>query len=472
MQVDKIIEKLGGNKKIQKLLRISQSAVSNYRNRGKFPDYAIPVLWKALKKEDPNVELEDLSDYYSFNNPKTKTIVVIVGGGIAAYKTPDLIRRIKENGYNVIPILTKGGSSFITDLTLAAVSENTCYTDLFDLTSESEMGHIKLARKADLVLVAPATADIIAKITHGICDDLATTLILATAAPIIVCPSMNPYMWSNPATIKNIFTLRKRSIQIVGPEEGMSACGEKGVGRLSESSKIIKKINYQLKPNNKQKPLKGIKVLVTSGPTQEPIDEVRYISNYSTGKQGHAIVEELTTNGADVILVTGPVKTTKPLAKKVFEVKTAEQMLNKSIKQLPVDIAICVAAVSDWKAKELFKGKIKKNKDSINFEFIKNPDILEMLSKHNKRPKLVIGFAAETMEVINFSKQKLIKKECDWILGNKVGLKTDTFGSDNNQICFITHSKIETWPKMKKKEVAKKLVGKIINSLELLKDNV
>ena len=466
MKPDQIIDLLGGYKELCKLLNVNKSAISNYKKRGKFPSYTIPIIMNELKTRGVSVNFSDFMENKS-SERKNKTAILIVSGGISAYKSPEVIRRLKERNYRVIPVLTRGGSKFITALTLSAVSEEKCYLDLFNLTDESEMGHIQLARMADLIVIAPASANIISKIASGITDDLATTLILASNGPIFLCPAMNPLMWSNSATQENILRLKNRSYKIIGPEEGVSACGEFGVSRLSETSKIIDFIENGNR-NNKFPFLKKVKILITAGPTIEPIDDVRYISNHSSGKQGYNIADEFAINGSDVTLISGPVNIDKPKNIKFYQINTAEEMLNKCINCLPVDIAIFVAAVSDWKIENKFSGKIKKGAQNINFNFVENPDILKKISQHKKRPKLIVGFSAETEEVIKNTKEKLLKKGCDWILGNKVGTGTTTLGGDENSILFASNSNFETWPKMSKSDVAKRIAFKVN---EFLKEN-
>tara|TARA_B100000131_G_scaffold317846_1_gene360601 strand:+ start:1823 stop:3247 length:1425 start_codon:yes stop_codon:yes gene_type:complete len=466
MDVEKIIKQLGGAKAVQELLGVSQSAVSNYKIRGKFPDYAIPIIWNSINSDENKIKFDQILEKRNEENKKsTFNIILIISGGIAAYKIPDIIRKIKEKGYKVIPVLTNGGAEFIKPLTLSSLAEEKCYTNLFDLTSESEMGHIKLARSADLIIVAPASANFIAKISSGICDDLASTIILATKSPIIVCPAMNPYMWSNKATQENILKLKDRQFKILDPEDGLSACGEIGVGRLANNQRILNQITSIANKTNSHKPLEGIKVLVTAGPTIEPIDDVRFISNRSSGKQGYSIVESLSENGADVSLITGPVSLPSPSANKVINVTTAEEMLNVTLKLLPVDVAICVAAVSDWKIENKFNGKLKKNNKEVILKLVQNPDILKTLSKHKNRPKLLIGFAAETENLSQLTNQKFKSKGCDWILGNIVGQNTSTFGGEENSILFKTNKSEESWPTMTKAAVANRLVNEIINEL-------
>ncbi len=457
MEIDKIIELIGGYKALSEILNVSKSAISNYKKRGKLPSYAIPLIVKELKSKGISIDLSEFTKVKQSTN--TKTILIIICGGISAYKSPEIIRRLKESGFRVIPVITKGGSKFITPLTLSSVAEEKCYFDLFNLTDESEMGHIKLARIADLILIAPASANFISKVANGISDDLATTIILATKAPIYICPAMNPSMWSNDIMKNNVQLLEYRGFQFIGPDEGLSACGEFGYSRLSETSNIVDFITKKSDKNVLD--LKNKKVLVTAGPTVEAIDEVRYISNHSSGKQGYLIAEEFAKHGAEVVLVSGPVSIKPPSNVNLFNASTADEMLKKCLKCLPVDIAVFVAAVADWKVEKQYPGKIKKKNNSMTLNFKKNPDILQYIANHNIRPNLVIGFSAETEKIEENSRKKLMQKGCDWILGNIVGKKTGVFGSDKNQIIFISEKNIEKWPKLYKSEVAVKLLEKV-----------
>jgi len=458
MMVDKIIDLVGGTKELSKLLNVSKSAVSNYKKRGGLPNYAIPIIINKLKSQGLDIDFQKLTDAEGFQ--LKKTIVFIVTGGISAYKAPEIIRRFRDMKYRVIPVMTYGASKFITQLTLSSVAEEKCYSDIFNLSDESEMGHIKLARCADIILVAPASANFISKIASGMSNDLSTTLILASKAPVCICPAMNPSMWSNSVTQENIKKLKSRSFNFIGPEEGLSACGEFGFSRLSDSKKIIRFIEQSLTKHN-NKILKNLKVLITAGPTIEPVDEVRYLSNWSSGKQGYKIAEEFAKLGAKVSLISGPVGIDEPKDVNIIKVKTAKEMLGACTKKLPVDVAIFVAAVSDWKVDKYFPGKIKKNNKSLNINFVQNQDILKTVSFHKKRPNLVIGFSAETHNLESNTKNKLKLKGCDWLLGNKVGNNTDTFGGDYNNIIFVSNSQLEKWPILSKKEVAKRLAMKV-----------
>ena len=460
MDVDNIIDIVGGAKKLSKLLNVSKSAISNYKKRGAFPSYALPIIVNELKSIGIDIDFQKLKDTKDFQI--NKTIVFIVTGGISAYKAPEIIRRLRDLKYRVIPVITKGASKFITQLTLSSVAEEKCYSDIFNLSDESEMGHIKLARCADIILVAPASANFISKIASGMSNDLPTTLILASKAPVYICPAMNPSMWGNAITQKNVKKLKRRLFNFIGPEEGISACGEFGYSRLSDTQKITSFIEQSL-TWQKNKILKNLKVLITAGPTIEPIDEVRYLSNWSSGRQGYNIAEEFAKLGAKVTLISGPVNIDEPENVNITRVKTAREMLYACLKKLPVDVAIFVAAVSDWKVDKFFHGKIKKIDDSLNINLVQNQDILKTVSLHKKRPNLVIGFSAETDDLERNTKNKLKIKGCDWLLGNKVGNNTNTFGGDHNSINFVSNSKLEKWPILSKKEVANKLAIKVNN---------
>ncbi len=393
-----------------------------------------------------------------------KKILLIISGGIAAYKSLELIRLIKKNQGNVRCILTKGGEQFITPLSVASLSEEKVYTDLWSLTDETEMGHIRLSRECDLIVVAPASADILAKMSHGLANDLASTTLLASDKPIMVCPAMNPEMWNNPATQDNLSLLKSRGIHVIEPSTGEMACGETGTGRMPEAKDLLNAITDFFF----EKPLKGKNALVTSGPTYEPLDPVRFLGNRSSGKQGYAIAEALRNAGANVTLISGPTNLSAPTGIEVVRVETGKEMLNACETALPMDIAICAAAVSDWTPKAPSNHKIKKrdNKATPELSLEQNPDILKTLSNHQKqRPNLVIGFAAETNNLIENAKEKRIKKGCDWIVANEVGAnekgQEKTFGSDENQIYLLTSQETEQWERCSKKQVAIRLVEKI-----------
>lgn len=387
-----------------------------------------------------------------------KRILLIVAGGIAAVKIPDLIRRLRERGASVRCILTKGGAQFATPLSLAALSGQPVYQDIFSLKDESEMGHIRLSREADIVLVAPATADIMAKMTHGIADDLATTALLATDKPVMICPSMNVMMWTHPATQANLETLKARGVSIVGPGAGDLACGEVGDGRLAEVMDIVAALNRFFQKQRGDGALARFRIVVTSGPTIEPIDPVRYIANRSSGKQGHAIAAALADLGAQVTLVSGPTQEPDPEGVSIIKVETAAQMLKAVRAALPSDIAVCAAAVADWHVADASKTKLKKSGAPPRINLAPNPDILATLAQSSKqRPGLVIGFAAETGDVIEKAKLKRAAKNCDWIVANDVSPGSGTFGGDSNTVHVITPEGVQNWPTMKKREVAEKL---------------
>ena len=397
---------------------------------------------------------------------KSRRILLIVSGGIAAVKTPDLIRRLRERGAEVRCILTKAGAQFVTPMSLAALSGNKIYQDLFSLTDESEMGHIQLSRDADIVLVAPATADILAKMTHGHADDLATTALLATDKPVMIAPSMNVMMWGHAATQENLKTLTRRGVAVIGPGAGNLACGEVGDGRMAEVADIVAALETHFGKGNTKAPLAGRRALVTSGPTHELIDPVRYLANRSSGKQGHAIAAALAAAGADVTLVTGPVELPDPDGVAVTHVQTAEEMMAACKTALPVDVAVCAAAVADWRMADPSHGKLKKKKGGSppDLTLTENPDILAALSKTGKtRPKLVIGFAAETDDVIKNAKAKLKSKSCDWIVANDV---SDGFGGDSNTVHLIRGGKTENWPAQSKRAVADQLAQHIAAALK------
>jgi phosphopantothenoylcysteine decarboxylase/phosphopantothenate--cysteine ligase len=389
-----------------------------------------------------------------------KRILLIVAGGIAAYKTLELIRRLRERGAATRCILTKGGSEFVTALSLAALSEDKVYTYLFSLTDESEMGHIRLSREADLIVVAPASADILAKMAHGIADDLATTALLASDKPVLVAPAMNVRMWHHPATQANLALLERRGVRGVGPDEGPMACGEFGLGRMAEPAAILAAIEAQFAAG----PLAGRRAIVTSGPTHEPIDPVRFIGNRSSGRQGHAIALALARRGADTILVSGPTAEPDPPGVMVRHVETAEQMLTACRAELPADVAVCAAAVADWKVAAPAQQKLKKDGGKPpHLELATNPDILATLAAAGKgRPQLVIGFAAETERVVEYAIAKRKAKGCDWIVANDVSPQTGTFGGDRNTVHLIVDDAVEAWPTLSKGEVADRLADRIV----------
>ncbi len=396
-----------------------------------------------------------------------RTVLLVISGGIAAYKALELIRLLRKDGAQVRCILTKGGSEFVTPLSVSALSEHPVYTDLFSLKDESEMGHIRLSREADLVVVAPASADLLAKMANGLADDLASTTLLASNRPILVAPAMNPEMWAKASTKRNISTLRHDGITVVGPASGEMACGETGLGRMLEPPELLETICAAL---DASAPLAGRTALVTSGPTFEAIDPVRYIGNRSSGKQGHAIAAELARFGAKVTLVSGPVALPDPVGVHTIHVESADDMLAACMKALPADIAVCAAAVADWKIDAPSLQKIKKGAGSMppTLSFSENPDILASISQNAQRPTLVVGFAAETENVIANSQEKLLRKGCDWIVANQVGTSENPgFGVDHNQVTLVTRTTSENWPSLPKEDVARRLADAIASQLNV-----
>jgi len=399
-------------------------------------------------------------------------ITLIIGGGIAAYKALDLIRRLKERHIHVRCVLTKAAQQFVTPLTASALSNERCYTDLFDPASEFDAGHIRLARDCDLIVVAPATADLMAKMAQGHADDLASAILLAADRPILLAPAMNPLMWNNAATRRNVVQLARDGIAMVGPNAGeMAEAGEAGVGRMAEPLEIAAAAERLLRPSQ-PRPLAGKRVLITAGPTHEPIDPVRYIANRSSGKQGFALAAAAQAAGAEVILVSGPVELSDPAGVAVKHVESARDMLHEVEAALPVDIAIFAAAVADWRVANEGEQKLKKTSAGIPpLQLVENPDILATISKlRDKRPPLVIGFAAETEHLIDNAKTKLARKGCDWIVANDVSPATGVMGGDRNTVHLLSRDgaeiHVDSWPVMTKEEVATALVARIAESLE------
>jgi phosphopantothenoylcysteine decarboxylase/phosphopantothenate--cysteine ligase len=399
-----------------------------------------------------------------------KRILLIVGGGIAAYKSLELVRRLKERGASVRAILTRGGAEFVTPLSLSVLTEEKAFTDLFDLKDEAEIGHIRLSREADLIVVAPATADLLAKMAHGMADDLASTVLLATDKQVLAAPAMNVRMWQHPATRRNMATLRTDGIVFVGPEEGEMACGEHGPGRMAEPAAILDAI-ANLLGAKVAGPLSGRRVLITSGPTQEPIDPVRYIANRSSGKQGHALARAAAALGAEVTLISGPVTLPDPQGVTVVKVETAHEMLAATLAALPTDIAICAAAVADWRAADQSPQKLKKqNQIEADLKLALNPDILATIAKPGgRRPRLVIGFAAETENLIENAIAKRRAKGADWIVANDVWPGTGAMGGDNTQVHLVTELGVEDWPALSKDETAARLLARAAEALSALR---
>ncbi len=399
-----------------------------------------------------------------------KRILLIVGGGIAAYKSLELVRRLKERGASVRVILTKGGAEFVTPLSFSVLSEDKTFTDLFDLKEEAEIGHIRLSREADLVVVAPATADLLAKMATGLANDLASTVLLATDKRVLVAPAMNLRMWQHPATRRNVASLRADGIRFVGPEEGEMACGEYGPGRMAEPASVVEAI-ARLLDDKQQGPLSGRHVLITSGPTHEPLDPVRYIANRSSGKQGHALARAALALGAHVTLVSGPVTLPDPEGVELVKVETAQEMLDAVLDALPADIAICAAAVADWHAAAQAAQKLKKTSGAdVSLTLAQNPDILATLAIGGpQRPDLVVGFAAETENVVENATQKRRAKGADWIVANDVSAGTGIMGGDRTRVHLVTGAGLEDWPPMTKDEMAARLVARAAEALSSLR---
>ncbi|MGR3620502.1 MAG: bifunctional phosphopantothenoylcysteine decarboxylase/phosphopantothenate--cysteine ligase CoaBC [Roseovarius sp.] len=393
-----------------------------------------------------------------------KRILLIIGGGIAAFKSLDLIRRLRDQGASVTPVLTRAAEEFVTPLSASALSAEKVYRDLFDLTDEAEMGHIELSRAADLVVVAPATADLMAKMAGGLANDLASTLLMATDKRVLIVPAMNVRMWEHPATRRNLATLKGDGVLVAGPEEGAMACGEFGPGRMAEVPDIIEAIRAALTDG----PLSGKHVLVTSGPTHEPIDPVRYIANRSSGAQGSAIAAALRDLGATVSFVTGPADIPPPAGVRVVRVQTAREMLEAVEAALPADAAVFAAAVADWRVANAADRKMKKT-DSTGLpalEFAENPDILKTVAQMGEgRPALVVGFAAETHEVAANATAKRMRKGCDWIVANDVSAATGIMGGAENKVSIITGTGVEDWPRLSKEETARRLARRIADAL-------
>ena len=466
MNISALITALGGRDALQQLLQVGPSAISNYLTKGHLPKRAKPLIYAALTEKGYQLSADNL-DILATPAGRTTSgprILLIVSGGIAAYKALETARRLIDRGAHVTGVMTQSAKEFISPLSLAALTGEKCYDSLFSLTDEAEMGHINLARGADLVLVAPATANFIARAAAGLADDLATTVLLATTATVAMAPAMNPAMWAHPATQENLTRLKQRGVHIIGPASGDTACGEEGEGRMNEPVDIATAA-LDLVTARPPSKLTGKHVIVTSGPTVEPIDSVRFIANHSSGKQGHAIAAALAMRGARVTLVSGPVNEPTPAGVTAIHVQTAMQMRDACIAALPADIAICAAAVADWRVAEPAKSKMKKpaNPDAgLTLTLTQNPDILAILSAAANRPRLVIGFAAETDNLEQNAVAKRQRKGCDWIVANQVaGTDNPVFGTARNSALLITASGSERWPDMLKTELAEKLADKI-----------
>ena len=454
---DKMIEALGGRSAMCTLLQVGPSALSNYRNRGHIPANKLKQLQTEAKHH--GLELDPINLHLSEH--KAPVILLIITGGIAAYKALELARRLGDAGAIIRGVMTKSAQEFITPLSLSAITSQKTYTDLFDLTDEQEMGHIRLAREADLVLVAPATANFIAKLAHGMADDLASTLCLASTAPLAFAPAMNPVMWAHPATQQNLSTLQQRGAIMIGPDDGDTACGEIGTGRLSAPDEIARQAMALLDPPSQ--PLSGQHIIVTSGPTFEPIDPVRFIGNHSSGQQGHAIAAACAAQGAHVTLISGPVSLPDPPGIHTIHVQTADEMLRATQDALPASVFIGCAAVADWRMAEPATGKLKKtNKAVPTLTLVENPDILATVGHHENRPSLVIGFAAETDDLMEHAAAKRIRKGCDWILANPVQQDSGpVFGAAINKVTHITEDGNEAWGTLSKQEIADRLARRI-----------
>ena len=464
--ISNLISLLGGTGAIARKLDINPSAISNWKKQNKIPKTKYEAISKLSL--DLNINIEEYLYPNDYKGSKF-SILLIICGGIASYKSLEIIRLIKKNNIELDVVMTKSAQKFLTPLLVTSLNEKKCYTDLFSIEDEANMNHITLARKADIILVAPATANIMGKFANGIADDLASTILLATFSTVFLAPSMNPVMWENLATQENYHKLLDRGIKFIEPESGDMACGEFGTGRLPEPKHIIDEIVNNLNYKKKiQKQFNNVSVVITAGPTIENIDPVRFISNKSSGKQGYAIASELSNRGADVTVISGPVDIPPPECNKLIKITSAQEMYDKTISILPADIVICSAAVADWRLVPEINNneslntnhKIKKSNNNLRFTTLKNPDILETISKSKLRPKLVVGFSAETENIIENAKSKLISKKLDLILANDVS-QNKVFGKDTNKVYVLTNNNCEEWSEQSKKSVASNLANKI-----------
>lgn len=450
------------DEKLKKRLRLRAA------RHGRSMEDEIRTILRDAAEESGGADIADLQETDSrsaaTHERAFRRVLLIIGGGIAAYKSLDLIRRLRERQFAVRCILTKAAEQFVTPLAAGALAGERALTDLFDPATEFDVGHIRLAREADLIVVAPATADLMAKIAGGHADDLATAVLLATGAKVLLAPAMNPHMWTNKATQRNVAQLVADGFEFIGPNEGeMAETGERGLGRMAEPLEIAAAAQ-QLLMREAAQPLKGVRVLITSGPTHEPIDPVRYIANRSSGKQGHAIAAAAARAGANVTLISGPVTVADPPGVRVVKVETAREMLTAVEQNLPADIAIFAAAVADWRVAQEGVQKIKKTAEhnAPELALIENPDILSTIAHRAKdRPPLVVGFAAETENVVAHAQDKLKRKGCDWILANDVSPSTGIMGGDSNTIHLVTASSVEHWPPQSKEEAATMLIDRI-----------
>ena len=464
--ISNLISLLGGTGAIARKLDINPSAISNWKKQNKIPKTKYEAISKLSL--DLNINIEEYLYPNDYKGSKF-SILLIICGGIASYKSLEIIRLIKKNNIELDVVMTKSAQKFLTPLLVTSLNEKKCYTDLFSIEDEANMNHITLARKADIILVAPATANIMGKFANGIADDLASTILLATFSTVFLAPSMNPVMWENLATQENYHKLLDRGIKFIEPESGDMACGEFGTGRLPEPKHIIDQIVNNLNYKKKiQKQFNNVSVVITAGPTIENIDPVRFMSNKSSGKQGYAIASELSNRGADVTVISGPVDIPPPKCNKLIKITSAQEMYDKTISILPADIVICSAAVADWRLIPEInnnhslntKHKIKKSNHNLRFTTLKNPDILETISKSKLRPKLIVGFSAETENIIENAKSKLISKKLDLILANDVS-QNKVFGKDTNKVYVLTNNNCEEWSEQSKKSVASNLANKI-----------
>ena len=464
--ISNLISLLGGTGAIARKLDINPSAISNWKKQNKIPKTKYEAISKLSL--DLNINIEEYLYPNDYKGSKF-SILLIICGGIASYKSLEIIRLIKKNNIELDVVMTKSAQKFLTPLLVTSLNEKKCYTDLFSIEDEANMNHITLARKADIILVAPATANIMGKFANGIADDLASTILLATFSTVFLAPSMNPIMWENLATQENYHKLLDRGIKFIEPESGDMACGEFGTGRLPEPKHIIDQIVNNLNYKKKiQKQFNNVSVVITAGPTIENIDPVRFISNQSSGKQGYAIASELSNRGADVTVISGPVDIPPPKCNKLIKITSAQEMYDKTISILPADIVICSAAVADWRLIPEINNneslntnhKIKKSNHNLRFTTLKNPDILETISKSKLRPKLIVGFSAETENIIENAKSKLISKKLDLILANDVS-QNKVFGKDTNKVYVLTNNNCEEWSEQSKKSVASNLANKI-----------
>ena len=465
-KISQLISLLGGTGLVAKKLKIKPSTVSNWRKLNKIPKkkiHAILSLCSGLK-----INTEDFLPSKDLNNVNVK-ILLIICGGIASYKSLEIIRLIKKTNIDLDVVMTKSAQKFITPLLVTSLNEKKCYIDLFSVEDETKMNHIMLARKPDMILVAPATANIMAKLANGIADDLASTILLASFSQIILAPSMNPVMWNNLATQENYQKLIGRGVEFIEPDVGDMACGENGTGRFPEPKMIFENvISNIIDRKNTANQFKDVSIIITAGPTIENIDPVRFVSNKSSGKQGFAIASEFSRRGAQVTLITGPVNIPFPKCTNVIQVISAQEMFEKTMSQLPADILICSAAVADWKlmpetlSKEKInnKIKIKKTNQKLLFKTIKNPDILATIAKSNLRPSIIVGFSAETNNIVKNAKSKLISKEIDLIVANDVS-ENKVFGKDFNKVFLVDENNCEEWAEQSKKSIAFNLANKI-----------